>query len=105
MLDRLKSLNAQLVAENESPLDIGIAINTGAAIVGSIGSAQRMEFTAIGNIVNVASRLEGLNKGLGTRLLLSKSTRDALQRADELRALPPQQIRGVKEPVDVFTII
>jgi adenylate cyclase len=77
----------------------------GVAIVGSVGSAQRMEFTAIGNIVNVASRLEGLNKGLGTRLLLSKATSDALQGPSELRTLPPQQIRGVNELVEVFTIL
>jgi adenylate cyclase len=104
MLHRLKSLNAELIAENVAPLEIGIAINTGMAIVGSVGSAQRMEFTAIGNIVNVASRLEGLNKGLGTRLLLSKATCDALQRPSELCALPPQQIRGVNELVEVFTV-
>jgi adenylate cyclase len=105
MLHRLKGLNAELIAENVAPLEIGIAINTGMAIVGSVGSAQRMEFTAIGNIVNVASRLEGLNKGLGTRLLLSKATSDALQRPSELCALPPQQIRGVNEPVEVFTVV
>ena len=104
MLRRLKLFNADLVRANEAPLGIGIGINTGRAIVGSIGSSERMEFTVIGNTVNVASRIEGLNKALGTSLLLSKATKDHLSRPISLRALPPQQIKGVDAPVEVFMI-
>ena len=104
MLRRLDLFNADLVRGSEVPIGIGIGINTGHAIVGSIGSAERMEFTVIGNTVNVASRIEGLNKTLGTSLLLSKATRDHLTRPIRLRELPPQQIKGVEEPVDVFTV-
>ena len=60
-------------------LAIGIGMNTGPAIVGSIGSAERMEFTGIGTTVNVASRIESLNKTLGTTVLLSQATRAALR--------------------------
>jgi len=63
-----------------------------------------MEFTVIGNTVNVASRIEALNKMLGTSLLISKATRDALNRVASLRALPPQMVKGVEQAVEIFTV-
>jgi len=96
--------NGQRAARGEDAIQIGTGINTGPAIVGSIGSPERMEFTVIGNTVNVASRIETLNETLMTSLLLSKDTRDALQRPVELRELPAQPVKGVDGPVQVFTL-
>ncbi len=104
MLRRLETLNADLVRANDAPLEMGIGINTGRAIIGSIGSRERMEFTVIGNTVNVAARIEGLNKTLDTSLLLSKATKDHLTRPINLRALPSQQVKGVDVPVEIFTL-
>ena len=105
MQRRLQQLNRDRTQRGEEPLGMGIGINTGPAIVGSIGSPDRMEFTVIGKTVNMASRLEGLTKTVGSSLVISKATRDALVQPRELRSLPPQQVKGVAEPVEVFTVI
>src|SRR5207248_5571046 len=99
----MEQLNAERDRRGDDAIQIGIGINTGPAIVGSIGSPDRMEFTVIGNTVNVASRIESLNKTLNTSLLISKSTRNALQETASLRALPPQRVKGVDELVEIFT--
>jgi class 3 adenylate cyclase len=101
---RVQRLNLDLATRGEEPIRIGIGINSGRAIVGSIGSSERMEFTVIGHTVNVASRIEALNKTVNTTLLISKATRDALRRQISLRALPRQAVEGVVQPLEIFTL-
>jgi adenylate cyclase len=101
---KLERLNADLANRGKEPIQIGIGINSGRAIVGSIGSPERMEFTAIGNTVNVASRIEALNKTVNTTPLISKATRDASRRKISLRALPVQAVDRVVQPLEIFTL-
>ena len=100
---KLERLNSNLTRRGEKPIRIGIGINSVRVIVGSIGSPERMEFTVIGNTVNIASRIQALNKTLGTTLLLSRATRDSLRQRFALRALPLQSIEGVERPLETYT--
>jgi adenylate cyclase len=102
MLARLDRINVDVAALGQPPLAIGIGIHTGPAVVGSIGSPRRLEYTAIGDTVNVASRVESLTKTVGKPLLLTAATRAALRSRRAVKELPPQWVKGQSEPVVVL---
>lgn len=110
MLDRLEEINQSQPGLQGQELQMGVGICTGAAIVGSIGSQQRGEFTAIGPTVNLASRIESHTKAVRSPLLLSLSTHQQLSAvfrrmlAGRLRELPPVLIRGVDAPMTLYAI-
>jgi Adenylate and Guanylate cyclase catalytic domain len=103
MLSALEELNTRLLRENREPIAIGIGIHTGPAIVGSIGSPERLEFTAIGSAVNIASRVEGLTKTVDRSLLLTEATAMHLLDKAALENLPPQTVPGVEKPIQIYS--
>ena len=74
MMKRVRALQKKWEAEGKPHLDIGIGLNTGVASVGNMGSSLRYGYTALGDTVNLTSRLEGMNKEYGTNILVSETT-------------------------------
>jgi adenylate cyclase len=101
MIERLKVLNNALLEEGAPPIMIGIGLHMGAAVVGHVGSSTRHEYTAIGDAVNVASRLEGLTKDVGYPLVCTREVVDAIGSEIEFAPLGAKPVKG-HTPVEVF---
>jgi len=100
---QLHSINQQL-DEDIEPLAIGIGIHTGTVAVGNIGSPQRLEYTAIGQSVNIAARVEALTKAMNVSLLLTDATREHLPDDVPVTELEPQMVKGQPHPINVFAV-
>ncbi len=102
MMTCLRELNQRRRARGHEAMNIGIGISTGHAVVGSIGSPKRLEYTVIGDRVNLAERLESANKFYGTSILLCEKTAASLHNQALLRELDFIRVRGSSRPLALF---
>ena len=102
MMARLSELNLRRAAAGQEELAIGIGFSTGPTVVGNIGSVRRLDYTVIGDTVNLASRLEGATKQYGAKVVLSEMTVRDLKRPATLRELDLMRVKGKDHPVAVY---
>jgi adenylate cyclase len=102
MFVALAELNRERRRAGKTPLDIGVGIATGVVVVGNIGSTRRMEYTAIGDSVNLASRLESATKFYGAKVLISESTKAELVHRTLLREIDRLRVQGKHQPVAIY---
>ena len=99
----IRELSARRVAEGKAPLKIGIGVNAGSAVAGNVGTEARMEYTVIGDSVNLAARLESYAKA--GQILISGDTYALVKHAIDGRKLGPMKVRGKEDEIDVYEVL
>jgi len=101
----LGKINGERAIKGQAPIAIGVGIHTDEVILGNIGSRKRLQYTAIGDGVNTSSRVESLNKELGTTLLITESTYELVRDEFECRAMPAAHVKGKSKPLQVYEVL
>lgn len=105
MMRALRAFNARRAEEGKKPVDIGVGLNTDTVVSGNIGSPKRMDYTVIGDGVNLASRLESATKQYGAKILISEFTRHAVKGTYRMREVDKVVVKGKTKPVAVFEVL
>jgi adenylate cyclase len=105
MVRELGKLNSEWTAAGRPTLDIGIGINTGDMVAGNLGSETIMSYTVIGDHVNLAARLESLNKDFDSRIIISDATRRQLRGEYDIRPLGSVTVKGKTQSVEIFEVL
>ena len=98
-------LNQQWQSEGKPPLITRFGVNTGEAVAGTIGSSERMNYTVLGDIVNVASRLEGLNRQYGTTVIVSESVQERVGTDFLMRPIDIVAVKGRKAGIRIYELL
>lgn len=101
---RLEAFNAARMTAGKAALRHGIGIHSGTVIAGNIGSSERMSYALVGDAVNVASRIQALNKEFGTTVLVSGTTQAQLASAADLSPLPAVKVKGRSSEVAIYAL-
>ncbi|MGA2143293.1 MAG: adenylate/guanylate cyclase domain-containing protein [Brevinematales bacterium] len=101
----MQSEKEKRIANNEPTVNIGIGINSGQAVFGSMGAVERMDFTCIGDNVNIAARLEGANKEYKTKSLITENVYNKVRHIYLCREIDLMTVKGKKEPVKIYEIL
>lgn len=104
MIKELDKFNKELKRLGEPEIHIGVGIYTGPAIVGNIGSEFRFDYTAIGDTVNVASRLEGLNKDYKTSIIIGETTKNMIKGKYSFKFLGSANVKGREGALDIYSV-
>jgi adenylate cyclase len=97
-------LNTEFEANGLQPFITRFGIHVGEAVVGNVGSTERMNYTALGNNVNLAARLEGLNKQTGTTILVSEDVHRRVEGLFTFRALDAVVAKGMSKETRIFEL-
>ncbi len=105
MRTRLSQVNLSLANQGFPPLRHGIGLHTGKVVAANIGSTQRLSYAMVGETVNIASRIQDLNKDFDTDILVSEAVRQGLGRESiEMKPLAPVTVKGVREPLHLYSL-
>ena len=101
----MKKLQSKWLLEGYPFVDVGIGINLGIATVGNMGATSRFDYTLIGDAVNAASRIEGLNKQYKSHIIISESTKDSLESPVTTKDLGSVPVKGKSEPIRIYEVL
>ncbi|MCB1143420.1 MAG: adenylate/guanylate cyclase domain-containing protein [Leptospiraceae bacterium] len=104
-IEELKRLQMDWKSRGLPNIDIGIGLNTGFAVVGNMGSSHRMDYTCMGDTINLGSRLEGSNKIYGTRIIISEYTYERVKDRVYTRELDLVKVKGKNKPVRIYELL